>query len=180
MNPCRVSWGSAGAHRPHFANWWFQEFPCVCSGPSGSVALNSQVISLVPKIKSNIIQKSIAGPFSMSPGPCHAIPCRHQYSLPTPGLVHAFKSTRAIPAAGTLYVLCLVVYYCFLILLLKDSPFLNIPQTTSTRTIAAPEEEDVLMMMVIKRRARRAEDSGEGSSGSDNTNNNNNGSLKGK
>ena len=117
MNPCRVSWGSAGAHRPHFANCWFQEFPCICFGPSGSVALNSQVISLVPKIKSNIIQKSIAGPFSMSPGPCHAIPCRHQYSLPTPGLVHAFKSTRAIPAAGTLYVLCLVVYYCFLILL---------------------------------------------------------------
>lgn len=91
MNPCRVSWGSAGAHRPHFANCWFQEFPCLCFGPSGSVALNSQVISLVPKIKSNIIQKSIAGPFSMSPGPCHATPCRHQYSLPTPGLFTPLK-----------------------------------------------------------------------------------------
>ena len=100
MNPCRVSWGSAGAHRPHFANCWFQEFPCICFGPSGSVALNSQVISLVPKIKSNIIQKSIAGPFSMSPGPCHAIPCRHQYSLPTPVLFMPLKAPEPFLLQG--------------------------------------------------------------------------------
>lgn len=47
--------------------------------------------------------------------PCYPVQASVQST--DSGLVHAFKSTRAIPAAGTLYVLCLVVYYCFLILL---------------------------------------------------------------
>ena len=83
MNPWRVSWGSAGAHRLHFENCWFHEFLCTCSGQSCSVALKSSVISLVLKIKSNIIQKSITGPFSVPPGSFPAILSMHQYSLLT-------------------------------------------------------------------------------------------------
>ena len=64
---------------------------CICFGPSGSVALNSQVISLVLKIKSNIIQKSISGPFSISPASCHDSPYMHEYSLPTSVLFTSLK-----------------------------------------------------------------------------------------
>ena len=78
-----MSWGSAGAHRLHFEKCCFHGFPCTCSGQSCSVALKSSVISLVLKIKSNIIQKSITGPFSVTPGSFPAILSMHQYSLPT-------------------------------------------------------------------------------------------------
>ena len=118
MNPCRVSWGSAGAHRPHFENCWFHEFPCICFGPSGSVALNSQVISLVLKIKSNIIQKSISGPFSISPGSCHDSPYMHEYSLPTSVLFTSLKVPEPFLCRDTLYaMLCFVLLVFFFFIL---------------------------------------------------------------
>lgn len=114
MNPCRVSWGSAGAHRPHFEHCWFHEFPCICFGPSGSVALNSQVISLVLKIKSNIIQKSISGPFSIYPGSCHDSPYMHEYSLPTSVLFTSLKVPEPFLCRDTLYAMLCFVLLVFL------------------------------------------------------------------
>lgn len=90
---------------------------CICFGPSGSVALNSQVISLVLKIKSNIIQKSISGPFSISQGSCHDSPYMHEYSLPTPVLFTSLKVPEPFLCRDTLYaMLCFVLLVFFFIL----------------------------------------------------------------
>ena len=87
---------------------------CICFGPSGSVALNSQVISLVLKIKSNIIQKSISGPFSISQGSCHDSPYMHEYSLPTPVLFTSLKVPEPFLCRDTLYAMLCFVLLVFL------------------------------------------------------------------
>ena len=91
---------------------------CICFGPSGSVALNSQVISLVLKIKSNIIQKSISGPFSISQGSCHDSPYMHEYSLPTPVLFTSLKVPEPFLCRDTLYAML-----CFVLLVFYSGKF---------------------------------------------------------